>query len=70
MWINREIITFTDEDNLINLCNYYLKNKLELDEIANNGKLKTIKSHTYESRVALLDQFIKRKVINNHEKNL
>ena len=68
--INKEIRTFTDEDNLINLCNYYLKNKLELEEIANNGKLKTIKSHTYESRVSLLDQFIKNKVINNYEKNL
>ena len=68
--LNKEIRTFTDEDNLINLCNYYLKNKLELEEIANNGKLKTIKSHTYESRVALLDQFIKSRVINNYEKNL
>lgn len=63
--VGKEVIVFTDEGDLRQKVEYYLKNEKERDNIAKAGYIKTITKHTYTKRIEqLLD------TIDNPEKYL
>ena len=65
--IKKEIEVFTNDNDLVEKCKYFLKNEKELLNISKNGNLRTLADHTYEQRVLLLDKYIKDSI---YEKNI
>ena len=65
--IKKEIEIFTNDNDLVEKCKYFLKNEKELLNISKNGNLRTLADHTYEQRVLLLDKYIKDSI---YEKNI
>ena len=57
--IKKEVMIFTNDNDLVKKCKYFLENEKELSNIAKNGNLRTLNDHTYDQRVLLLDKFIK-----------
>jgi len=55
----KEIVTFKDEDEMIDLIRYYLKHEEERKRIASRGKERVLKEHTYEKRIKKLLKVIK-----------
>lgn len=58
--VGREVVTYKNADDLIKKINYYIKNPLELNKIALAGQKRTLKSHTYKSRMKELDIILKK----------
>ena len=58
--IKKEIETFKNNDELVAKCKFFLKNKKELHDISKCGTLRTLKDHTYDQRVLILDKFMQR----------
>ena len=48
---DREIVTFRDEDEMIDKIKFYLKNDTLREKIARAGKERVLKEHTYEVRI-------------------
>ncbi len=57
--VNKEIVVYKNISDLIIKCKKYLLNVEETKKIANNGKNKTMRHHSYKKRVDLLDKIIK-----------
>ena len=49
---NREVVTYKDREDLLDKISYYLENKHERLEIAENGYKKVIREHTFRRRVS------------------
>ncbi len=49
--VGKEIITYSDVDDLIEKLKYYLKNDKEREKIAKAGQRRTLKDHVYEKRM-------------------
>lgn len=54
----REVVTYRDREDLLNKISYYLENKQERMEIAENGYKKVIEEHTFRSRVSKVVEVI------------
>ena len=62
--LQKELVIYHDKNDLIKKINYYLKNLKNLSKIATTGKKKTLTQHNYQSRVKILDKFIKKSLKN------
>jgi len=62
--LNEEIIVYNNLNHLIKKCKYYLNNLYMIKKIANKGKKRSIRSHTYKSRASDLDKIIKKNLAN------
>ncbi len=58
----KEIVTFHNEQEMINLIKYYLEHENVRKQIAEAGRARVLKDHTYEVRmkemVEMIHQFI------------
>lgn len=52
--INKEIVTFSDEKDLLEKIAYYLENEKEREKIAEAGRRRVLKEHTYQHRMKVL----------------
>lgn len=52
--VGKEVVVFTDENDLRDKVKYYLEHEKERDEIARAGYAKTVAKHTYVERVKQL----------------
>jgi len=52
--IGKELTTFTDENDCLQKINYYLQHQYELQKIAEAGRVRTLKEHTFENRAKQL----------------
>ena len=48
---NRKHLVIYDEDNLVDLCRYYISHEAEREKIAEAGRLEVLEKHTYVHRV-------------------
>ncbi len=60
--IGKELITFKDEEDCLQKINYYLQNTAELEKIADAGRIRTLKEHTFENRANQLLTIINKTV--------
>ena len=59
---NEEIELFSDKEDLIEKCKYYLINQDKLRKISKAGLKKTLSFHSYKIRASLLSNFIKKNI--------
>ena len=60
--IDNEIVVYSNQKQLFEKVDYYLKNQKKLSQIAKKGYSKSISAHNYEIRVNHLDKYIKDKL--------
>ena len=58
--VGKEIVSYKDDNDLINKVKYYLKHSKERGKIAGAGQVRTLKNHTYEVRMKELDRILKK----------
>jgi spore maturation protein CgeB len=51
LYSENEIVQFNDEEELVDLINYYLKNEARRNEIIKNARRRTLRDHLFEHRV-------------------
>ena len=56
---DREIVTFRDEDEMMDKIKFYLKNDLLREKIAAAGRERVLREHTYEVRIRQMLEIIK-----------
>ena len=55
---NYEILEYSTYKELLNLCDFYLKNRDLLSKISQRGKEKTVSKHNYQLRAQTLNHFL------------
>jgi spore maturation protein CgeB len=58
--IDKEIVAYSDKEDLVKKIKYYLDHPKEAEKIAKAGQQRTLKDHTYQNRMLDLDLIIKR----------
>lgn len=56
--VNKEIIEYSDPDDLVKKIKYYLKHDQKRITISRAGQRRTIKDHTYKMRMGQLNQIL------------
>jgi hypothetical protein len=56
----KEVVTYTDEDDLVDKITYYLENDADRDRIAEAGQARTLREHTYAHRMSELVGILER----------
>ena len=64
--INKDIVIYASENQILEKINYYLNNNSIRISIAKSGYNKTKSYHNYLNRVNELDKFIKKKLKNEN----
>ena len=60
---SREIVTFRSEQEMIDMIRYYLKNDKERKRIAETGRDRILKDHTYEIRTREMLRIIEKALL-------
>ncbi len=55
----KEIVTFRDEDEMVDMIRYYLRNDSLRERIAASGRQRVLKEHTYEARIKRMLEILK-----------
>ncbi|MDH4152412.1 MAG: glycosyltransferase [Nitrospira sp.] len=67
--IGSEVVAYRSVEECADLLSYYLQHKDEAAEIAKRGQRRTLRDHTYQTRMChtgeLLDRHLRRKIGNN-----
>lgn len=58
----REVVTYSTQEEAADLLNYYMKHPHEAEKIARAGQERTLREHTYSSRMSELSNILKRYV--------
>ena len=56
--VNREIVTYHSNEELLEKINYYLNHEEERRKIAEAGQRRTLKDHTYTVRMRELKEIL------------
>jgi spore maturation protein CgeB len=59
----KEIVTFRSEQEMIDMITYYLKNDKERKRIAETGRDRILKDHTYEIRTREMLRIIEKALL-------
>jgi len=58
--VGREVVTYSDAEDLVKKAKYYLKHEREREKIALAGQKRTLKDHTYDARMSELDKILRK----------
>lgn len=58
--VGREVVTYSSREEAAELARYYLEHPREAEVIARAGQLRTLRDHTYKSRMVELDSILSR----------
>jgi spore maturation protein CgeB len=65
--IDKEIVTFHNENDCLNKISWLLKNPEICEKIAKAGQKKTLEYHTFTNRVSIYENEMKKMIINSNE---